>query len=109
VKDAIPGCSIHYLYKKKGGGKVEELIRDRKVEDGVDTRTYKVSFERIKNLFKGFECEFSVEEGIQTMIERFNGINLTPEQFRNIHFYRLQKMEYLHKHRYISDDLFWRR
>lgn len=109
VKDAIPGCSIQYLNKKGRLDEEDELIRDRKVQDGVDTRTYKVSFERIKQVFNGFECEYNVEEGIRIMIEKFKEINLTPEQFKSIQFYRLQKMEDLHKHHYISDDLFWLR
>jgi len=85
-----------------------ELVRDRKVQDGVDTRTYKVSFEKIKEVLKGFQCDWSVQRGIQEMIDGFQKIGLAEEQFNNINFYRLQKMEYLLKNGYLSAELFWK-
>jgi len=108
VQKYLPGCKLSFL-KQDPDLDGNNLVQDRKIQDGVDTRTYKVSFEKIRQAVNGFECEYSVEKGIRTMIERFKEIGLTSEQFKSNQFYRLQKLEDLHKHHYISDDLFWLR
>ena len=109
IKNEIPGCEITYLQNIKDSSPAKDLdlIRDRKVQDGVDTRTYKVSFELIKNTLPGFQCDWSVQKGIQVMINDFQKIKLTEKQFNNINFYRLQKMEFLLKNGYLSEELFW--
>lgn len=109
VKNEVPGCEITYLQNIKDSSPARDLdlVRDRKVQNGVDTRTYQVSFELIKNTLPGFQCDWSVQKGIQTMIHYFNELPLTEEQFNNIDFYRLQKMEYLLRNGYLSPDLFW--
>ena len=107
VKNEVPGSEICFLNKKENFSDKEELIRDRKIQDGVDTRTYKVSFDLMKNTLKGFKCDFSVQEGIRTTVNDFKKIKMTGEQFGNINFYRLQKLESLLKNKYISEDLFW--
>ena len=86
-----------------------ELIRDRKVQDGVDNRTYKVSFELIKEILPGFHCDWTVPRGIQSMIEAFKELQLAEGQLKNINFYRLQKLESLLKSGYLSEDLYWTR
>lgn len=109
VTDMIPGSEIEFLFKDKEAlsSEANELVRDRKIQDGVDKRTYKVSFERIKNTFKDFKCDWTVKKGIVEIIKTFRDLNLTEEQFKNINFYRLQKFEYLFKNKYISEDMFW--
>ena len=85
----------------------KELIKDRKIQDGVDSRDYKISFEKIKKVFPGFECDWTVQEGVKAMLKKFTEIKLTKKQFENINFYRLQKLEWLINNGYISDDLRW--
>ncbi len=109
IRNQIGGCELTYLklnpYDKSP--KESELIKDRKIQDGVDSRTYKVSFERIKTVFKGFKCDWTVEKGIESMIKMFKDLNLTEKEFKNINFYRLQKYEYLFKKNYISENISW--
>jgi len=108
VKESIPGCQITYLSKRENFTKEDDLIRDRKVQDGVDTRTYKISFERVREKLPGFECESTVLESIKTMIEGFIRIGLTREIFSHFDFYRLQKMENLFESEQLTRELFWK-
>jgi len=107
----MQGSKVEFLSKEKDTTSIEqnELIRDKKIQDGVDKRTYQVSFERIKTVFKGFECDWTVKKGIESMIKIFKDLNLTEKEFKNINFYRLQKYEYLSKKNYISEDVSWKK
>ena len=105
IKSIVKGSKIIFLNHHNKFNKEEELIRDRKVQDGVDTRTYQVSFERLKQVFNGFECKRTVEQGIEQMLNHFKKINLTETEFKHIKFYRLQWMEHLYMHKKISNEL----
>ncbi len=105
VSKKIPGSKVEFL--KKAPGQNQELIKDRKIQDGVDSRNYKISFEKIKKTLPGFECKFSIEQGIEEMLKKFAEIHLTKKDFENINFYRLQKLESLIKNKLISEDLRW--
>ncbi len=109
VKEEVSGCEITFMQRVNDSSPTKELelVRDRKVQDGVDTRTYKVSFELVRKTLPGFKCDWSVENGIQEMLDSFQKIKLTGEQFKNINFYRLQKMEYLLKNGHLTEELFW--
>lgn len=110
VKEAVPGCVIQYLCDLKKTGKENretELVQDRKIQDGVDKRTYKVVFDQIKTIFKGFECEWTVQRGIEEMVSRFQDLRLSPEQFKSRSFYRLQAIEQLFQEKRIDASLFW--
>ena len=73
----------------------------------VDTRSYKVSFDKIGKVFSGFQCDWTVQKGIREMIDCFQKIRFSEKQFSNMNFYRLQKMEYLLKNGYLTEELFW--
>lgn len=105
IQKNISGCDIKFLSENPDADK-EGLIRDRKVS-GKDTRTYKVSFEKIKKVFPNFKCQWTVEQGVQEMVETFEKIKLNKDQFKKRDFYRLQQLEYLHENGYLSDDLNW--
>lgn len=106
VQQAVPGCELKFLAENPELDK-EGLIRDRKVKQGGDTRTYKVSFDKIKKAMPEFACEWSVEAGVKDMVARLKEISLSNEAFKRRGFYRLQQLEYLHQGGYLSDDLFW--
>jgi len=42
------------------------------------------------------------------MKDGFSKLVLTEDDFRNINFYRLQKMEHLLQNGYLTDDLTWK-
>jgi len=107
IQRVVPGCELKFLSENPDLDK-EGLIRDRKVKQaGGDTRTYQVSFEKIRKVFPGFRCEWNVERGVKEMVERFTALSLNHETFKRKGFYRLQQLEYLHGNGYLSDDLFW--
>jgi len=105
VQKSIPGCELKFLSEDKDLDK-EGLVRDRKVK-GTDTRTYQVSFEKIKKLFPDFRCEWTIEKGVREMAEKFRELPLTEQSLKNINFYRLQKIERLYLDHCLSDDLRW--
>jgi nucleoside-diphosphate-sugar epimerase len=109
IQKAVPGCDLKFLANNPELDK-EGLIKDRKVNyGGGDTRTYKVSFKKIKTVFPEFECEWSIDRGVQDMVSQFKSLSLSNVVFNSRGFYRLQQLEYLHANGYLSDDLFWLR
>lgn len=103
IQGAVPGCELTFLHKNPELDS-EGLIQDRKVHGGTDTRTYKVSFARMRKVL-GMRCGRSVEDGAEEMAEMFRKFPLTKDIFKNPNFYRLQKLESLHEKGLISDEL----
>lgn len=106
IQRQVPGCELKFLTENP---ELDErgLVGDRKVRGGRDTRDYRISFSKIKKYFKGFQCDWSVDLGIEELLAELKRLKLTSEQFQNINFYRLQKMEELYKNGYLSEDLRW--
>lgn len=106
VQACLPGCELRFLKDNPDLDK-EGLIKDRKVKGGVDTRTYRVSFEKVRRVLPGFKCDWSVEAGVRDLVEQLRKLGLSDAQFKNKNYYRLQKIESLYQDRYLSDDLRW--
>ena len=106
IQNVIPGCELKYLAENPGLDK-EGLIKDRKIKNGSDTRTYKVSFEKIKKTLPNFYCDWNVERGVIDMVSLFEQISFNKETFNQRGFYRLQELEYLYEKGFLSDDLRW--
>jgi len=106
IQQLVPGSELKFLYENPDLDK-EGLIRDRKIKAGSDTRTYKVSFEKLNRLMPAFECEWGVERGVSNMVSVLNGLSFNAETFKRKGFYRLQHLEHLYKNNLISDDLRW--
>lgn len=106
IQRAIPGSELKFLTENPELDK-EGLIRDRKIKSGGDTRTYKVSFEKINKTLPGFKCEWSVERGVKDMASLFERLSFNMEMFKRRGFYRLQELEYLYENDYLADDLQW--
>jgi nucleoside-diphosphate-sugar epimerase len=106
IEAADPSYEIKFLSKNPELDK-EGLIKDRKVKEGEDTRTYKISFEKIKNAMPEFKCKYNMSSGVIEMLSIFRELPLTPEVFKSRGFYRLQKLEDLYAGGYLSPDFFW--
>jgi len=108
-KETKPKVEITFLLKEKfkPSSTDYELVEDKKILEGTDRRTYKVSFERIKETFKGFQCDWSIREGIKNLLKILEDVNLTEKNLKNINFYRLQKFEYLFEKKYLTKELYW--
>ena len=110
IRAAVPGCELVFLNSAGDALSAEEaeLIRDRKVPTGADTRTYRVSFERVLEQLPGFQCEWSVERGILQLVQDLTAANVSPELFSDQRFYRLQYLQGLHDQGRLTSDLRWR-
>jgi nucleoside-diphosphate-sugar epimerase len=106
IQKAVPGCKLKFLSEDPDLDK-DGLIRDRKIKNGIDVRTYKVNFDKIKKILPDFKCKWSVETGVNQMVKKFEGLSLSSSQFSDRGFYRLQRLEDLHAQGYLSDELFW--
>ena len=106
IKNAVKGSEIIFLNKYKDLN--NNLITDRKIKNGKDTRTYKVSFNKIKKKFTNYRCRHTIQQGIKKMIKDLKKIKLNKKNFFNKKFYRLQYLEYLHKKKLIDNSLKWR-
>src|SRR3989338_1024456 len=107
IQSAVPGSAIEYLAEQKTPLAGAELIADRKIQNPTHTHTYRVSFERIKEVFSGFECEWPVRRGVTQLLEVFTRLPLTAQQFHDINFYRLQKIESLQSGGRLTGELRW--
>ena len=108
IQRSISGSELKFLSENPELDK-EGLIKDRKIKDGGgDTRTYKVSFEKISKKLPGFgKCDWTVEKGVIDMAAKFEEIGFNENIFKQTGFYRLQQLEYLYENRFLSDDLLW--
>lgn len=90
VADTFPGCELTI-----GSS------------DG-DTRSYRVSFDKIRERVPGFRCERTARTGAEQLLEVFKRIDMTPEVFQHRPFTRLKQLQYLMLTNQVDDHLFWR-
>jgi nucleoside-diphosphate-sugar epimerase len=105
IHSNIKGSQLNYLNQSKDD--LNELVKDRKIQDGVDTRSYKVLFDKIEGTLPGFKCKWNVKNGIVNLIDELQKCGLNKGIFNTREFYRLQQIEFLHQSKKIDDDLFW--
>lgn len=89
VADVFPGCTIEFG------------------PAGADNRSYKVSFEKIRNVL-GFTCKRNAAIGAIQLHALFKKIDMTKEVFNFRAFTRLKQLEYLLRLGQLDDQLFWR-
>jgi nucleoside-diphosphate-sugar epimerase len=106
VRKVVANSDVVFLSDNPGLDR-ENLIKDRKVKQGVDTRTYMVSFDKIMQVMPKFCCDWTVERGIADMVTEFENLSMSGDNFKSRGFYRLQQLEYLHQTGAISDSFFW--
>jgi nucleoside-diphosphate-sugar epimerase len=70
----------------------------------IDSRTYRVSFKRISTELKDYyNPKWDLDMGGKELVELFDRINLTEEQFRGRETIRLQQLSYLKETNRIDD------
>ena len=100
IQQEIEGSTLQFLSKKST--EQDELVKDRKIQDGVDKRTDQVNFDRIHQLLPGFHAQWSVERGIERLIQDLRNWKLDEVKFKQRDFYRLQQVDYLYVTKQIS-------
>ena len=106
IKEILPKTKIKFLNNSTNNSR-DELFIDRKIKEGHDSRTYKVLFDKLENEF-GFNCKYTVKDGIIKMIDDLSKIRFNSEKFKFKGFYRLQHLESLHKKNLIDNNLKWK-
>lgn len=106
VSDSVTGCQLTTLSSVTNEAD-KELFKDRKLQDGVDSRDYRVSFSKIKEVFPQFEAQWSLKAGIEDLVARYQRLSLNSAQFKSIKYYRLQQMDHLYATQQINNELHW--
>jgi nucleoside-diphosphate-sugar epimerase len=76
-------------------------------EQGSDNRSYRVSFEKIRDVLPDFRCKWNAERGARQLYDVFRQIDLTEEMFLSRGFTRLKQLEYLMRTNQIDDHFYW--
>ncbi len=75
--------------------------------DGGDTRSYRVSFAKIREHMPNFRCRWNAERGARQLRSVFEHIGLTREMFEASPFTRLLELKYLQDTAQVDAKLFW--
>jgi nucleoside-diphosphate-sugar epimerase len=75
---------------------------------GADNRSYRVSFDRIREVLPEFEPAWDVRKGAEELHEVLERAGLTAERFQSRDYIRLRQIEYLLGSGRLDDSLFWR-
>jgi hypothetical protein len=75
--------------------------------DGGDTRSYRVSFAKIREHMPNFRCRWNAERGASQLRTIFEHIGLTKEMFTASPFTRLLELKYLQETVQVDEKLYW--
>lgn len=89
VANVFPGCKIKF-------GKSNR-----------DTRSYKVSFKKIKRVLPQFECKYDVKKGAEEFREVFKKINFNYSMYKKIPYTRIRQIKLLLNTQKVDNRLFW--
>ncbi len=106
VQRAVPGSRLSFLHEEAPSASLD-IVRDRKIQDGVDTRTYRVGFDAIRRAFPDFQCAWPISRGIEQLVGQLRALGLTEPQFQDIRFHRLQQLDALFKSGRLTEDVRW--
>ena len=107
IKSLNPESELSFIGSETEKKEIS-LISDRKIQDGNDTRTYKVSFEKVHKQLKGFNCKWNLKDGVKKLLDDLKRMEINENIFYSYEFYRLQKIENLYEKGKIDKNLNWR-
>lgn len=73
----------------------------------ADNRSYRVAFDRIRDVLPGFACAWDAKRGAAQLREIFERIDLDGATFTGRGHTRLKQIEYLMRTGQVDDELFW--
>lgn len=74
-----------------------------------DTRSYRVSGQRLTEVLDGFTCQKTLDDGIQDLLTVYQRIGLTKATFTNRPFTRLKQLRHLLETNQVSEELYWQK
>jgi len=108
VQSHFDGCELVFLNQVDGVDKsLHNLVNDKKINDGVDKRTYKVLFDKIQSRLPNFDPVWNINQGITQLVADLQKYRLDNSLFSKRDFYRLQQLSHLHQNGDINDDLYF--
>lgn len=85
----------------------KELFKDRKLQDGVDSRDYRVSFAHLPHALPSFKATWTLAEGIDELFRVYRSLGLNDAMYKSTQYYRLQTMDALYRNNRINGELRW--
>jgi nucleoside-diphosphate-sugar epimerase len=76
-------------------------------DSGGDTRSYRVSFDKIHGRLTGFRCRWDALAGAQELRDVFGRVGLTREMFESRAYTRLKQLQHLMRSGLLDGRLFW--
>jgi nucleoside-diphosphate-sugar epimerase len=77
-------------------------------EHGKDSRTYRVSFDKILTILKDFyKPQWNLDNGGKELVEFFKKVKLTEEQYRGPSCNRLKQINFLVEEKRLDEGLQW--
>lgn len=73
-----------------------------------DNRSYRVSFDKIREVLPNFQCRRTARIGAQELYDVFQRIDLTEETFKHRAFTRLKQLQYLADTGQLDAEFFWK-
>jgi len=77
-------------------------------ENAVDSRSYKVNFDKIKRVLPNFEPKYDLKKGIEEIITAYKKYEMDTEKFNSRYFIRLKQIKYLMNNNKIDKKLYWK-
>jgi nucleoside-diphosphate-sugar epimerase len=90
VADVVPDCEIEVLGQRD-----------------ADRRTYKADFGKFARTFPDFQWRWDARTGARDLVERFERMGLSNEQYTDARFTRLRWLSHLRAQRRLDDSLRW--
>lgn len=90
VKEIVPGCRV--------------VITG---EHGPDSRSYRVSFDKIARMLPDFRPAWNLRQGIEQLYSDFKRLTMDKEKFSGRYFIRLKQLLYLLQTGRINNNLYW--
>jgi nucleoside-diphosphate-sugar epimerase len=102
IQSRVKGCELILLGQSPlNKHEDDDLVKDHKIQDGVDIRTYQVLFNRVHKTLPGFKALWDIEMGVERLLLDLQRCGLNGIRLKQREFYRLQQLEYLQKtHQY---------
>jgi nucleoside-diphosphate-sugar epimerase len=76
-------------------------------EPSTDNRSYRVTFDKIRDVLPGYECDWDARRGAQQLHDVFRRIDMPAATFQYRAYTRLKQLQHLLRTRQIDEHFFW--
>ncbi|MBW8000492.1 MAG: NAD(P)-dependent oxidoreductase [Planctomycetes bacterium] len=91
---------------------IEKIVPDSHSEilnkTGVDERTYRVDFSKIKEVLPGFKPAWNLRKGIGDIYQTYKDFGLTKDDLDSDKYFRVRWLKYLIENKKIDENIRWR-